>query len=307
MLFGTNVGSMWGIQRFGSRSPRRGATRLRLATIALLPAFSISLTATSSAAGELPAYLSDRGEGIPTSLVGTYVQSHELLVYPFYEYTINSDQEYKPAELGYGLEQDFRGQRIDHEILMLATYGLSDRVAIEIESALWTTATLRTAESDPSGVPSELTERGLGDTQAEVRWKWSNETARRPEFFSYFETVFPLQKNRVLIGTSEWELTQGFGAIKGFGFGTLTARASVTWTSSDNQIVFGEYDLEYLKRTGPAWRWAVSLEGEQDELELIPEAQWHFRPNAFLKLNTGFGLTSKTPDLAPEVGVVFSF
>src|SRR5262249_49073307 len=110
-----------------------------------------------------------------------------------------------------------------------------------------------------------------------------------------------------LIGTSEWELTQGFGAIKGFGFGTLTARASATYTSGDGQVVFGEYDLEYLKRTSPHWRWAVSLEGEQDEVELIPEAQWHARPNVSFKLNTGFGLTSKTPDFAPEVGVVLSF
>jgi hypothetical protein len=307
MLFGTNVGSMWGIQRFALESSRGRARRLHLAIVAVLPALSVSLTAASSAASDLPAWLRDRGAGIPTSLVGTYVEAHQLLIYPFYEYTYNGDQEYKPAELGYGLEQDFRGQRTDHEILLLASYGFSERVAIEIESALWTTATLRTAESDPSGVPRELTESGLGDTQAEVRWKWSKETASRPEFFSYFETVFPLQKNRALIGTSEWELTQGFGAIKGYGFGTLTARASVTWTSSDNQLVFGEYDLEYLKRTSAGWRWAVSLEGEQDELELIPEAQWHFRPDAFLKLNTGFGLTSKTPDIAPEVGCVLTF
>ena len=61
MLFGTNVGSMWGIQRFGFRRPRRLAARLRRATIALLPVLSISLTAASSAAGELPHHLRDRG------------------------------------------------------------------------------------------------------------------------------------------------------------------------------------------------------------------------------------------------------
>ena len=280
MLFGTNVGSMWGVQRFVFGHAPRRAVRLRQAILALVPALSVTLAAASSAAAETPVYLRDRGTGIPTSLVGTYVESHQLLVYPFYEYTINTDQEYKPAELGYGLEQDFRGQRVDHEILMLATYGFSERIAIEIESALWTTAKLRTAENDPSGIPPEMTESGLGDTQAELRWKWSKETLHRPEFFSYFEAVFPLQKDKVLIGTSEWELTQGLGAIKGFGWGTVTTRASVSYTSGDGQIVFGEYDLEYLKRTGPSWRWAVSLEGEQDELELIPEAQWHSAPGS---------------------------
>lgn len=61
MLFGTNVGSMWGIQRFGFRRPRRLAARLRRATIALLPVLSISVTAAPSAAAELPHYLRDRG------------------------------------------------------------------------------------------------------------------------------------------------------------------------------------------------------------------------------------------------------
>ena len=35
----------------------------------------------------LPTYLTDRGEGIRTSLLGTYIRSNELVVYPFYEYT----------------------------------------------------------------------------------------------------------------------------------------------------------------------------------------------------------------------------
>ena len=50
-------------------------------------------------------YQVQRGEGVATSLFGTYVQGGELLVYPFYEYSANHDQEYKPAELGFGLEQ----------------------------------------------------------------------------------------------------------------------------------------------------------------------------------------------------------
>lgn len=306
MHFGTNVGPLWGIERFAIAAPQRPARRIAVTILAAASLGSFALT-PGAAAGELPAWLRDRGTGIPTSLVGTYVEAHRLLIYPFYEYTYNADQEYKPAEMGYGLEQDFRAQRTDHEALLLLSYGWSERVAFEIESALWTTATQKKAANDPSAMPAEVAESGLGDTQAEIRWKWSQESARRPELFSYFETVFPLQKNRKVIGTADWELTQGFGAIKGFAFGTVTARASVSWNSADNQVVFGEYDLEYLKRTSERWRWAVSLEGEQDELELIPELQWHFRPGAFFKLNSGFGLTSKTPDIAPETGVVLTY
>jgi hypothetical protein len=39
----------------------------------------------------------------------------------------------------------------------------------------------------------------------------------------------------------------------------------------------------------------------------VGEAQWFVRPNVFVKLNSGVGLTSKATDWAPEIGVVFSF
>ncbi|HTM58061.1 MAG TPA: hypothetical protein VL123_06570 [Candidatus Udaeobacter sp.] len=275
-------------------------------TAAVVVALCFVLACTAGA-DDLPRWLRDRGDAIPTSLVGTYVRSHELLVYSFYEYTLNRDQEYKPAELGFGLEHDYRAQRIDHEALVMLTYGFNDRVAFELESAVHAWANQRKALDDPSAVPPRLTEDGFGDTQAELRWKWSKETAGRPELFSYFEAVFPFQKRRILIGTQDWELVQGFGAIKGFGFGTLTGRVSASYTHEDGQVVFGEYDAEYLRRLNDRWRCAVSVEGEQDELELIPEIQWHFGPRAFAKFNSGFGLTSKTPDFAPEVGVVMSF
>ena len=37
---------------------------------------------------------------------------------------------------------------------------------------------------------------------------------------------------------------------------------------------------------------------------VIGEAQWFFSRWAFLKMNSGFGLSQKVPDLAPEVGIV---
>src|SRR6266576_4938760 len=66
-------------------------------------------------AQRLQPYLADRGTGIATSMFGEYVRSGELLVYPFYEYTAFHQMEYKPAELGFGLDQDFRGKFREHE------------------------------------------------------------------------------------------------------------------------------------------------------------------------------------------------
>src|SRR5207247_1047166 len=135
------------------------------------------------------------------SMFGTYVRSGEILIYPFYEYTLARDQEYKPAELGYGVEHDFRAKRTDHEALIFVSYGFSDRIALEFESTLWTTATQRKGADDPSAMPARLEESGLGDTEGQIRCRLVRKSATRPELFGYFETVFPLQRKRVLIRT----------------------------------------------------------------------------------------------------------
>lgn len=289
------------------RPPRAALLIGPAAGVALALAILLGDAVVARASEDLPVYLRDRGAGVSTSLVGTYVRGGELLVYPFYEYTINKDQEYKPAELGYGVEHDYTAKRTDHEALLFLAYGITKDIGVEFESALWTTSTQHKASADTSAMPSSLKESGFGDTQAEIRWRWVTETPNRPELFTYFEAVFPFQEDRVLIGTQEWELVPGIGLIKGFAWGTLTGRISASYLPGDGTFELGELDAEYLKRTSEKWRWALSVEGEQDEWAAIPEIQWHFKPNAFAKLNDGIGLTAKAPDQAPEVGVVFSF
>ncbi len=76
----------------------------------------------------------------------------------------------------------------------------------------------------------------------------------------------------------------------------------------EDKAELGEYALEYLNRVTPKWRLYLGVEGSQDELEMIPEAQWHIRQDRIIvKLNSAFGFTSKATDWAPEVGVVFAF
>ena len=251
-----------------------------------------------------PPWWIDRGDGMPTSMFGTYAASGERLAYLFYEYTLNRDQEYKPAELGYGVEHDYRARRVDHEALVFLARGWSN-VEVELESALFTTATQRRSALDPSAMPARLTESGLGDTEGQVRWRWVRETARRPELFGAVEVVAPLQRTRRLIGTQDWELAHVFGAIKGCAWGTVQTHASVSY--ADHTLEFGEWEVEYLRRTSPRWRWVAAVEGEQDEVAAIAEAQLRLAPWVTLKLNDAIGLTGKAPDQAPEVGLLFSF
>ena len=254
--------------------------------------------------GDLPSYLRDRGEGIPTSMFGTYIQEGQLLVYPFFEYYKDHDYEYAPNELGYAQDKDYRGNYEASEGLLFVGYGISRRLAIEVEAAV-ITAELETASGDNSGLPPAIEESGLGDVEGQLRWRWSEETSKRPEFFSYFETVVPTQDDGSLIGTTDWEFKLGAGLVRGRSWGTTTFRAAVEYDAAEDAFGLGEMAVEYLRRLSSTWRLFGAVEGTEDEIELITEAQIHFSGRVFLKLNSAFGLTPKATDWAPEVGVVF--
>ena len=133
------------------------------------------------------------------------------------------------------------------------------------------------------------------------------ETAKKPEYYSFVEVVFPLQPDNVVVGTSDWEYAVGFGLIKGFSWGTLNGRVSLKYDEVDGQVEAGEFAVEYLKRLSPKWRMVGTLEGEDDEISLIGEAQWFINRRTYFKFNCGVGLSDKAPDIAPEVGIMFSF
>jgi hypothetical protein len=255
---------------------------------------------------DLPVYLRDRGTGVPSSMFGTYIRRGELILYPYFEYYYDNDFEYAPNEFGFELDQDFRGEYRAYEGLIFIGYGLTDWLAFELEAAV-IKATLKKSPDDPTNMPEKIEESGLGDVESQLRWRWMKENERRPELFSYFETVFPLQKDKDLIGTPNWEFKLGIGGIKGFSWGTVTLRAAAEYDEAENEIAAGEYAVEYLKRLSPSWRVFLAVEGTEDEVELIPEVQWRFAEFATLKLNSAFGLTSKATDWAPEIGIMFSF
>lgn len=254
----------------------------------------------------LPSYLEDRGTGVATSMFGTYIRRGELIIYPFFEHDRNDSFEYKPEELGFEGNVDYFGRYRANEWLLFLSYGLTENLAVELEAAA-IDASLEKSPDDPSDLPARIEESGVGDVQAQLRWRWRRENESRPELFSYFEVVFPHNQDKLLIGSPGWELKFGTGLTRGFRWGTLTARIAIEYAeASTSPFDLGEYAIEYLKRVSAAWRFYVGLEGESDELVLITEAQWHLNRHIFVKLNNGVGLTKKATDWAPEVGVVFT-
>jgi hypothetical protein len=250
----------------------------------------------------------DRGPGLPTSQFGTYVRQGELLVYPSFEYYWDKDFEYDPRDFGFASGGEFKGRyRANEEVLFLA-YGLSDRLAWELEGAALQTS-LRREAGDRSGMPAELKQSGLGDVQTRLTWRWLAESDRRPEVFSYAEVFFPYERGQRLVGTADWVGGVGLGATRGFRWGTVTARVAGEYdTSSASPIDFSEVAIEYLKRLSPRITFfgaLVLLQG--DEASLVTEVQWRLSPHVVLRLNNGQGLTPHGPEWAPEVGVLFSF
>lgn len=287
--------------------------RIRSVVLALLGVFFVTGV---SAAREgirphldtegLPSYLSDRGTGVPLSQFGIYMQEHQLIVYPYFEYYYDSNAEYSPNELGQTQDVDYRGEYRGHEFLLFIGYGVTDRLAFELEAA-YIDAKLKTNSKDDSGLPPEIEENGIGDVESQLRWRWRGETQGGPEIFSYFETVFPTQDEGALIGTTDWEFQLGGGLIRGLSWGTVTARMAVEYEAAEGSVGLGEAAVEYLRRLSSKLRVFGSIEGTGDEIEFITELQWHVARFACVKLNNAVGVTSKAPDWAPEIGVLFSF
>lgn len=271
----------------------------------LLIMASLMFSAMESFSQEAPVYLRDRGTGIPMSQFGVYVRKGELLIYPFYEYYYDSNLEYEPAEFGHGLLREFRGRYEANEGIFFIGYGISDRLAIEFEAG-FISARLNKSRNDLTTLPDEIKESGLSDVEGQLRWRWNHESVGTPEFFNYFETVFPTGEKNSLIGTSDWEFKLGFGVIKGYKWGTITLRGGIDYSTAEKTFGIGEYALEYLKRISNHFRFFAMMEGSEDEVAVVPEIQWFVAPSVFLKANAGFGATSKATDFAPEVGIMFS-
>ena len=261
-------------------------------------------------AEELPGFLQDRDGKMTTSLFGTFIQDREVLVYPFYEY-VRTEEEYNGEDLGISDDdEDYVGDLDGHEALLFIGYGITEDIHIEFEPLIWERAVLhRASADDSSGLVNEYDEsETFVALQAQLRWRVLRETATMPEIFTWVEVDHPLKKEKALVGNADWEGAWGIGFVKGFSWGTITPRMSINYDHEEDRTAIGEWAVEYFRRINDTWRVVATVEGESDEeISIIGEIQWHFSKRAFLKLNSGFGVHGPAPDVAPEVGIMFSF
>jgi hypothetical protein len=207
--------------------------------------------------------------------------------------------------VGYHGEHDIAST--DLVWLLYVGYGLTEDMVIALETALYVRETQWKSSEDTSTMPDQFEESGFGDTGLHIHWRLMREAVRRPAFFTYLEVGLPLQKDKDMIGTDDWEFVPGVGILKGFSWGTVTGKISLDYSAEDEELALGECAVEYLKRLSPSWRVYLGVAGDGDEIELIPELQWHVNESMFVKFNSALGLTPEAADWAPEVGVMFSF
>ena len=140
-------------------------------------------------------YLKDRGTGIATSMFGTYINEGEIILYPFFEYYYDKNAEYKPSELGYNLDEDFRGKYTASEGLFYIGYGISKWVMVEFEAAM-IDATQRKAKEDKSTMLPKHHESGLGDVEGQIRWRYFRKLKKCLRYFPISKRYFHFNEKR---------------------------------------------------------------------------------------------------------------
>ena len=254
----------------------------------------------------LPAQ-SDRGIGIRTSMVETYVEPHQLLIYPFYAHTRDHNFEYQPAMFGFGSAEDFRGHYRSNEAAVFLAYGVTDWLALELEGSQ-ISATFDKSSADTSGLPARIHATGTADIGGQVRLRLRHERGHAPEFFASVEVLPPSHGHQPLIGDAQWAVKGEIGAVRGFRWGTMTFRTTIEYNRGDTHWDLGETSLEYLRQVSPAWRMLLAIEGGEggapDDWVLVSAARWRLARGFDLKLANGLGLFSKSTDWESQLGIL---
>ena len=251
----------------------------------------------------------DRGNGIRTSMIETYVEPHQLLIYPFGAYTWDHNFEYQPNMFGFPSDEDFRGPYKSTEAALFLAYGVTDWLAVELEGSL-ITADFEKSPADTFATPPTLHESGLADIAGSLRLRFVRERGSRPEFFGSVEVLPPQHGGKVLIGDAAWDVKSEIGAVRQYRWGTMTFRTTIEYNRGDKHWDLGETSLEYLRRLSPAWRVLVGIEGGEggalDDYGLTAAAHWRIARGLDLKFFNAVGLMPKATDWEVQLGLLWT-
>jgi len=251
----------------------------------------------------------DAGAGIRTSMIETYVEPHQLLIYPFYAHTWDHNFEYQPFMFGGTAIDDFRGQYRSNEVAVFLAYGVTDWLALEIEGSQ-IAATFDKSPADTTGTPAHVAQSGTSDFGGQLRFRFGHNREHRPEFFGSIEAVPPSHGNQVLIGETQWNVKGEVGAMRAYHWGTVSFRTTIEYNQGDSHWDLGETSLEYLRQMAPSWRLLLGIEGGEggapDDYVFVAAGHWRIARALDLKVANGLGLFSKSTDWEAQIGLMAS-
>lgn len=251
----------------------------------------------------------DAGAGIRTSMIETYVEPHQLLIYPFYAYTWDHNFEYQPSMFGGSSIEDFRAHYQSHEGAVFLAYGVTDWLAVEIEGSQ-IAATFDKSPADSTGTPVRIQASGTADIGGQFRFRFGHGRDHRPEFFGSVEILPPAHGDQPLIGDAQWDVKGEIGAMRAYRWGTMTFRTTIEYNRGDTQWDLGETSLEYLRQMAPSWRLLLGIEGGEggapDDYVVVAAGHWRIARDLDLKVANGLGLFSKSTDWEAQLGLMVS-
>ncbi len=283
---------------------------IKAAVLAVL--CGISLGPHSAGAEDAPTTygLRDRGPGVPTSLTGIYLERGEWLGAASYQDLENRGFQYSPDEFGIADENDYLGKYTSSGGIFFLGYGISESLAVGLRVTGGSTK-LAKASDDPSAMPSEIKESGIGEVAPELTWRFMTETASRPELYTYVSVLIPHDSDKNLIGTEDWVILPGIGLNRGFSWATLSARMDFEYdTASTSALDFGKWTIEGQRRFSDAWWLSAGLQGQVgggnnfDEVWQTTYLQWSASPHVTVRFGSRIGLTTMTEGWTGELGIV---
>lgn len=268
------------------------------------------ISSTTIAQDNQSSFLNDRGTSIPSSLFGTFIKKGELLVFPSFEYTLDHNLEYQPAQYDLGVDEDFRAKFHGANEQIYIGYGLTHWLALEFEFA-YMDVHFEKSSNDNSAIPARIDESGLGDFEGQLRMRLMEENDRRPELFGFLDVTIPSHRNKLLISDSDLDFKPGIGIVRGFSWGTIIFRSDLEYNREASSPDIGETAIEYLRRLSQSGLAYLAIEGGEggapDEWLLITGLQWRFTNFVSVKIDNPVGITSKATDWAPQIGLLFTF
>lgn len=193
----------------------------------------------------------------------------------------------------------------DQDVLLFMTYGLGNRLAADINTAVW---------HKPSFGPTRhrlLTDRRLPQQTFALQWHTDRfqDRRNRADLMGYLETVLAVDQPLASSSCHDCEFTLALGMVWGYRWSTISGRVSTDAASSDAAETdhSPSYGFQFLHDASPRWRYVLAVGHEKDTLDVIGEAQWRIRPDAYVSLTTGFSDLDSSAASNSDLKLHFSF